>query len=49
MPFLQYHNGRYHITVPLDYVEELRWKKGDKLITTLERDSVVLKKARDVK
>lgn len=34
----------YIVTIPIDVIEELQWKKGDILRLSLEKDKIILRK-----
>jgi bifunctional DNA-binding transcriptional regulator/antitoxin component of YhaV-PrlF toxin-antitoxin module len=34
----------YRVTIPIDVIEELQWKKGDILRLSLEKDKIILRK-----
>lgn len=35
--------GTYYVTLPKEIVKGLRWKKGQKMVVTREKDSIVIK------
>ena len=44
---IQERNGQFFITIPREYVQKMKWKKGDVLIINAEEDRLEIFKVQE--